>query len=135
MVAIAAGLVIGWFLVFVARIGGARLWPLVIGARRGDGHPRRLVPRAARRWCRRPARERPRSAPACSTPPNVASSSRHRAPLVLVSALVSLAPAGDGADGASRWAALDRGAGRGLTLALGAGVLIAVGVGASLVPV
>lgn len=131
MVAIAAGLVIGWFLVFVARIGGsAGLMPLVVArgvamslilgwylARRQP-----LVPPAATRF---PAL----SAGALDSAANVAFLiAVHRAPLVLISALVSLAPAATVLIArftlGERWSVAQ---GAGLIVALAAGVCISVG--------
>jgi drug/metabolite transporter (DMT)-like permease len=131
MVAIAAGLVIGWFLVFVARIGGsAGLMPLVVargvamGLILGWYLARRqpLVPPAATRL---PAL----SAGALDSAANVAFLiAVHRAPLVLISALVSLAPAATVLMArftlGERWTVAQ---GVGLIVALGAGVCISVG--------
>ncbi|MGH7731894.1 MAG: EamA family transporter, partial [Candidatus Eiseniibacteriota bacterium] len=131
LVSIAAGLVIGWFLVFVARIGGAAgLWPLVVargaamGLLGGWFLARRmpLVP---------PAEARPISlgAGALDSGANVTFLiAVHRAPLVLVSALVSLAPATTVLVArfalGERWSPAQ---GVGLALALAAGVCISVG--------
>lgn len=131
VVSIAAGLVIGWFLVFVARIGGgAGLLPLaaaratamaiLAGWLLASGHS--LKPQASARL---PAL----AAGALDSAANVCFLiAVHRAPLVLVSALVSLAPAvtvlvarftlGE------RWTLAQR---AGLVLALVAGVCISVG--------
>ena len=131
MVAIAAGLVIGWFLVFVARIGGsAGLMPLVVargiamGIILGWYLARRqpLVPPAATRL---PAL----GAGALDSAANVAFLiAVHRAPLVLISALVSLAPAATVLIArftlGERWTVAQ---GVGLIVAVGAGVCISVG--------
>lgn len=131
MVAIAAGLVIGWFLVFVARIGGsAGLWPLVvargtaIGILGGWYLARRqpLVPPAA-------ARIPALGAGVLDSAANVMFLiAVHRAALVLVSALVSLAPATTVLVArltlGERWSVAQ---GVGLLLALGAGVCISIG--------
>jgi drug/metabolite transporter (DMT)-like permease len=130
LVSIAAGLVIGWFLVFVARIGStAGLGPLVvargaaIGMLAGWYLARRLpiVP---------PAAVRPLSlgAGALDSAANVAFLvAVHRAPLVLVSALVSLAPATTVLVArytlGERWTVAQ---GAGLLVALAAGVCISV---------
>jgi drug/metabolite transporter (DMT)-like permease len=128
---IAAGLVIGWFLVVVSRIGGgAGLLPLglarvvaiaILGGwylARGQS----LVPAAA-------ARTPALAAGALDSAANVAYLiAVHMAPLMLVSALVSLAPAvtvlvarfGLG----ERWTVAQ---GVGLVVALAAGVCISVG--------
>lgn len=131
MVAIGAGLVIGWFLVFVARIGGhAGLWPLVVargsamGVLAGWFLARRqpVVPP-------RGARVSALGAGALDSSANVAFLiAVHRAPLVLISALVSLAPATTVVAArltlGERWTVAQ---GVGLVIALGAGVLISIG--------
>lgn len=131
MVALAAGLVIGWFLVFVARIGaGAGLMPLTVaravamvilgGWYLTRGEP--LVPPAE---VRLPAL----SAGALDSAANVAFLiAVHRAPLVLISALVSLAPAATVLIArftlGERWSVAQ---GTGLIVALAAGVCISLG--------
>lgn len=131
VVAIGAGLVIGWFLVFVARIGGtAGLMPLVVArvvaiallggwflARR-----RPLLPPVE-------VRSTALAAGAIDSSANVTFLlAVHRAPLVLVSALVSLAPAATVLIArltlGERWSMAQR---VGLIVALAAGVLISVG--------
>jgi drug/metabolite transporter (DMT)-like permease len=126
MVAILAGLVIGWFLVFVARIGGeAGLVPLVVARGVMMGliagwyltRRQRLVPPAGTRL---PAL----SAGALDSTANVAFLvAVHRAPLVLVSTLVSLAPAATVL--IARLALGER-----WTVAQGAGLVVAVAAGA-----
>jgi len=131
MVSIAAGLVIGWFLVFVARIGGrAGLWPLVLarvtamGILGGWFLTRRLplVP---------PREVRPMSLGAGALDSTANATfliAVHRAPLVLVSALVSLAPATTVLVArftlGERWSVAQ---GTGLLVALAAGVCISLG--------
>ncbi len=131
MVAIAAGLVIGWFLVFVARIGGsAGILPLILARGVAMGllagwylmRSQPLVPPAATRL---PAL----SAGALDSAANVAFLvAVHRAPLVMISALVSLAPAATVLIArftlGERWSVAQ---GAGLIVALGAGVCISIG--------
>jgi drug/metabolite transporter (DMT)-like permease len=130
-VSILAGLVIGWFLVFVARIGGAAgLMPLAIA--RGTAlailggwyvsRRRTLLPDASARM---PAL----AAGALDSAANIAFLiAVHRAPLVLVSALVSLAPAVTVLSArlafGERWTVAQ---GTGLVMALSAGVCISIG--------
>src|SRR5262245_34603561 len=130
-VAILAGLVIGWFLVFVARIGGAAgLMPLAVA--RGTGmvilggwylsRRQTLLPDPA-------ARTPALAAGALDSAANVAFLiAVHRAPLVLVSALVSLAPAVTVVSArlafGERWTPAQ---GTGLVMALTAGVCISIG--------
>ena len=130
-VAIAAGLVIGWFLVFVARIGGtAGLLPLTVArvvgmALLGGWYLARrqpLLPPA-------PARVPALAAGALDSTANITFLiAVHMAPLVLVSALVSLAPATTVLVArftlGERWTPAQ---GVGLMAALGAGVLISIG--------
>lgn len=131
MVAIGAGLVVGWFLVCVSRIGGgAGLWPLVVArgvaialflswflARRLP-----LVPPA-------PTRVAALGAGALDSAANVAYwFAVQGASLALVSALVSLAPAttvllARGFLG-ERWTGAQR---AGLVLALAAGICLSLG--------
>jgi drug/metabolite transporter (DMT)-like permease len=131
LVAIAAGLVIGWFLVFVARIGGtAGLWPLAVARGVGMGilggwylvRRQPLVPPAEARM---PAL----GAGLLDSAANVTFLiAVHRAPLVLVAALVSLAPATTVLVArltlGERWSVAQW---AGLLLALGAGVCISIG--------
>jgi drug/metabolite transporter (DMT)-like permease len=131
LVALAAGLVIGWFLVFVARIGaGAGLTPLVVARCVAMGlifgwylvRQQPLVPPAATRV---PAL----GAGALDSAANVAFLvAVHRAPLVLISALVSLAPAATALIArftlGERWSMTQR---VGLLLALAAGACISLG--------
>jgi drug/metabolite transporter (DMT)-like permease len=131
MVAIAAGLVIGWFLVFVAHIGrGAGLMPLVVARGAAMGllaawylaRRQSLLPAAA---ARRPAL----AAGALDSAANVAFMvAVHLAPLVLISALVSLAPAATVMAArptmGERWTVAQ---GTGLLVALAAGLCISVG--------
>jgi len=130
-VSILAGLVIGWFLVFVARIGGAAgLMPLAVA--RGTAmvilggwylsRRQTLLPDA-------PARRPALAAGALDSAANVAFLiAVHQAPLVLVSALVSLAPAVTVVAArltfGERWTAAQ---GTGLLMALTAGVCISIG--------
>lgn len=130
-VAIAAGLVIGWFLVFVARIGGsAGLVPLAVA--RFTAMAIVAVWFLARRETLLPAASARMPALAAGALDSAANVffliAVHRAPLVLVSALVSLAPAvtvlvarftlGE------RWTWAQ---GAGLLTALAAGVCISIG--------
>jgi len=131
VVSVAAGLVIGWFLVFVARIGGtAGLLPLAVargvsmGILGGWYLARGLSPVPARE-----ARGMALVAGAIDSAANVAFLvAVHRAPLVLVSALVSLAPAvtvlAARVTLGERWTVAQ---GAGLLLAIVAGVCIAAG--------
>jgi len=131
VVSVAAGLVIGWFLVFVARIGGtAGLLPLAVargvsmGILGGWYLARGLSPVPARE-----ARGMALVAGAIDSAANVAFLvAVHRAPLVLVSALVSLAPAvtvlAARVTLGERWTVAQA---AGLLLALVAGVCIAAG--------
>ena len=130
-VSIAAGLVIGWFLVFVARIGAtAGLLPLAFArgvamALIGGWYLVRrqsLVPAA-------PARVPALAAGALDSTANVTFLiAVHMAPLVLVSALVSLAPATTVLVARfalhERWTRMQ---GAGLLLALAAGACISLG--------
>jgi len=131
MVSIAAGLVIGWFLVCLARIGGsAGLWPLVLArvvaiALIGGWYLARRAPLLP------PAAARPSAfgAGVLDSTANVAFLiAVHRAPLVLISALVSLAPAATVLAARlllrERWTVAQ---GAGLVLALAAGALISAG--------
>jgi drug/metabolite transporter (DMT)-like permease len=131
MVAIAAGLVIGWFLVFVARIGGgAGLMPLVLArvsamALLGAwylGRGQSVVPPAG-------ARASALGAGVLDSSANVTFLiAVHRGSLALVSALASLAPAATVLAArlilGERWT---RAQGAGLILALVAGGLISAG--------
>jgi drug/metabolite transporter (DMT)-like permease len=130
MVALTAGLVIGWFLVFVARIGGtAGLMPLVVARGAAMGllgawylaRGQSLLPPAA-------ARIPTLAAGALDSAANVAFLiAVHGAPLVLISALVSLAPAATVLAArltlGERWTVAQA---VGLVLALVAGVCISV---------
>lgn len=131
VVSIAAGLVIGWFLVFVARIGGtAGLWPLTVArvvamSILGGWYLARRQPLVP------PAEVRPTTlgAGALDSSANVAFLvAVHAAPLVLISALVSLAPATTVLAAritlGERWTVPQ---GSGLVMALAAGILISVG--------
>lgn len=131
VVSIAAGLVIGWFLVFMARIGAhSGLWPLAVA--RGTAMGLLAGWFLARRSSLvLPAAARPISlgAGALDSAANVAFLiAVHRAPLVLVSALVSLAPATTVLTARfalrERWSVAQ---GAGLVVALAAGVCISVG--------
>jgi len=131
VVALAAGLVIGWFLVFVARIGGsAGLMPLVVARGAAIGilagwylaRGQSLLPPA-------PARTSALAAGVLDSAANVAFLiAVHRAPLVLISALVSLAPAATVLAArltlGERWTMAQA---LGLLVALAAGVCISVG--------
>jgi drug/metabolite transporter (DMT)-like permease len=131
MVAIAAGLVIGWFLVFVARIGGeAGLIPLVVARGvamviLGGWYLSRRAPLVPPPGTRVPAL----SAGALDSAANVTFLiAVHRAPLVLVSALCSLAPAATVVIArftlGERWSVAQ---GTGLIVALVAGACISIG--------
>lgn len=131
MVALAAGLVIGWFLVFVARIGGsAGLMPLMVAravamALLGGWYLMRGQPLLPPAGTRLPTL----SAGALDSAANVAFLiAVHRAPLVLISALVSLAPATTVLIArftlGERWSVAQ---GTGLIVALAAGVCISIG--------
>jgi len=131
MVALAAGLVIGWFLVFVARIGGsAGLMPLVVARGAAMGllgawylaRGQSLLPSAA-------ARTPAVAAGVLDSAANVAFLvAVHGAPLVLISALVSLAPAATVLAArltlGERWTMAQA---VGLIVALAAGVCISLG--------
>ena len=131
MVALAAGLVIGWFLVFVARIGGsAGLMPLVVARGAAMGllgawylaRRQSLLPPAG-------ARTPTLAAGALDSAANVAFLvAVHVAPLVLISALVSLAPAATVLAArlalGERWTVAQA---VGLLVALAAGACISVG--------
>lgn len=130
-VALAAGLVIGWFLVFVARIGvGAGLMPLAVARGVAMGllggwlwlRGQSLRPTIA-------ARGPALAAGVLDSAANVGFLiAVHRAPLVLVSALVSLAPGTTVVVArlalGERWSVAQ---GMGLLVALAAGVCISVG--------
>lgn len=131
LVALAAGLVIGWFLVFVARIGGsAGLMPLTVArsvamALLGGWYLMRGQPLVPPAGTRLPAL----SAGALDSAANVAFLiAVHRAPLVLISSLVSLAPAATVLIArftlGERWSVAQ---GTGLIVALAAGVCISIG--------
>jgi drug/metabolite transporter (DMT)-like permease len=131
VVSIAAGLVIGWFLVCVARIGGsAGVWPLVVA--RGTA----IVLLVAFILVRRQTLVLNPAAMPASLGAGVLDSSANvaywfavqAAPMALVSSLVSLAPATTVVLArltlGERWTAAQR---LGLAVALAAGVLISVG--------
>ena len=131
VISIAAGLVVGWFLVCLARVGGAAgLMPLVVA--RGSGMAVLVLWLLAQRQPLLPAA--PARFPALTS--GVVDSSAniafliavHRGPLSLISALVSLAPAATVllarftlGERWTTWQAL------GLATALVAGVCISVG--------
>jgi drug/metabolite transporter (DMT)-like permease len=131
LVSIATGLVVGWFLVFVARISpGAGLLPLAV-ARGVAIVSLTAVALALRMPLRPPARAAvvASAAGALDSAANVAYYLAVRgAPMALVSAMVSLAPAttvllARGVLG-ERWSPAQRG---GLALALAAGACISLG--------
>lgn len=128
---IVTGLVIGWFLVFVARIGeGAGLLPLVVARSAAMGILGGwILSRGGPLLPPREARPMALGAGALDSAANVAFLlAVHRAPLALISALVSLAPAATVVAArlalGERWTVAQ---GTGLLVALAAGVCISVG--------
>jgi len=131
VVSVAAGLVVGWFLVCLARVGsGAGLWPLAVARVAGitvlaawlATQRQPLVPPP-------PARVPALASGVVDSSANVAFLiAVHQGPLALISALVSLAPAATAllarftlGERWTRWQAL------GLAVALAAGVCISLG--------
>jgi len=131
VVSVAAGLVVGWFLVCLSRVGsGAGLWPLAVARVSGIAvlaawlatQRQALVPSG-------PARLPALASGVVDSSANVAFLiAVHRGPLSLISALVSLAPASTAllarftlGERWTRWQAL------GLAVALAAGVCISLG--------
>lgn len=130
-VSIAAGLVIGWFLVCLARIGhGAGLWPLVAARISGTGALATWFLLRGQALVLPPASRLPAiGAGAVDSAANIAYLlAVQRAPLVLVAALVSLAPAATALLArftlSERWTLAQA---AGLALALVAGLCISVG--------
>jgi len=130
-ISIAAGLVVGWFLVCLARVGGgAGLWPLVVARGAGMAVLGAFLLSRGRSLVPDPAARLPSFASGVvDSTANIAFLiAVHKGPLVLVSALVSLAPAttvllarftlGE------RWTVHQT---TGLAMALAAGVCISIG--------